>query len=251
MRSHLTRGLLLMGVITLIGCATTTGKGSHMASKTAATGFIDKAMIVSGKEHRYVVYVPRGYTPEKAWPLILFLHGAGERGDDGLLQTEVGIGRAIRRNADRFPCLVVMPQCPKNVWWDKAFDEMETALGQTEKEYSVDPARVYLTGLSMGGYGAWIYGAAHADRFAALVPICGGSHPEDAERLAIIPIWAFHGADDQTVPPAKSREMVDAIKKAKGNIKYTEFPGIGHNSWDAAYDDPNTIKWLLKQRKGK
>jgi predicted peptidase len=248
MRSFLTRVALLLGLAASIGCATTIEKGSRMPSKGAATGFLNKTMAVDGHERRYVVYVPSDYTPKKTWPLILFLHGAGERGDDGLIQTEVGIGRAIRRHADRFPCIVVMPQCPRTVWWDKAFIDMETALSRTEEEYAIDPKRVYLTGLSLGGFGTWTYGALHADRFAALMPICGGGNPADAEKLARLPIWAFHGADDQTVPPAKSEEMVDAIRKANGNVQYTVVPNTGHNSWDAAYDNPETIKWLLEQR---
>ncbi len=219
-----------------------------MKSGGIATGFVNKIMTVKGKERRYVVYVPHDYTPEKAWPLVLFLHGSGERGKDGLLPTEVGIGRAIRLHADRFPCLVVIPQCPDDVWWDKAIEDFETAVADTEKEYNIDPSREYLTGLSMGGYGTWMYGAKNPGRFAALAPICGGGKPDDAPVLAKTPIWAFHGADDKTVPPEKSREMVEAVKKAKGNIKYTEIPTTGHNSWDAAYDDPDTMKWLLKQR---
>jgi predicted peptidase len=206
-------------------------------------------MRVHGKERAYVVYVPRGYTPEQAWPLVVSLHGMGERGDDGWLQTEVGIGRAIRRNADRFPCLVVMPQCSDEVYWDKATADIDTALADTRSDYNVDPACIYLTGLSMGGFGAWIYGVLHVDTFAALIPICGGGNPADAPKLAQIPIWVFHGADDDKVPVQKSREMVAAIQKAGGNIKYTEFRGVDHNSWDPAYDDPATMKWLLKQRK--
>jgi predicted peptidase len=214
-----------------------------------ATGFINKTMDVKGVKRAYCVYVPREYTFGKPWPLILFLHGIGERGDDGLAQTEVGIGRAIRRHADRFPCLVVMPQCPDGVMWSGALEDIATALADARKEYAVDPERIYLTGLSMGGFAAWQYGALHADVFAALIPICGGGNPKDAGALARLPIRAFHGADDTTVPPKKSREMVEAVKQANGDIQYTEFPGVGHNAWDSAYDNAETIQWLLKQRK--
>ncbi len=220
-----------------------------MPQENSATGFINKTMTARGHERAYVVYVPRGYTPDKAWPLIMFLHGAGERGDDGLLQSEVGIGRAIRRHEEWFPCIVIMPQCPKEVWWDKTFEDIDTALADTLKAYTIDPKRVYLTGLSMGGYGTWMLGPDRLDTYAALIPICGGGKTEDAAKLAKVPIWAFHGADDSTVPVKASREMIEAIKKAGGTIKYTEFPGVQHNSWDHAYDDPDTIKWLLKQHK--
>ena len=245
------RVLVLVCVAALAGgCATHGRKGLHMPRHdNGSTGFIDKTMMVDGDARAYVVYVPRDYDASKPWPLIVFLHGAGERGDDGLIQSEVGIGRAIRRYVDRFPCLVVMPQCPKEVWWDKAADDIEIAMADVRKEYSIDPARIYLVGLSMGGFATWMYGANHLDTFAALMPICGGGNPQDAEKLAKIPIWAFHGADDATVPPKQSRDMVEAVKKAKGDIKYTEFPKVGHNSWDSAFDDPETMKWLLAQKK--
>jgi len=213
------------------------------------TGFINKFIFIEDKEYRYVVYVPREYNPEKPWPLIVFLHGAGERGDDGLKQTETGIGRAIRKHADWFPCLVFMPQCPERVWWDSAQKHVEQALEKTLREYNIDPDRIYLTGLSMGGYAAWIYGANKVDRFAAIMPICGGGKQEDAPKLAQVPIWAFHGADDDVVSPEESRKMVEAVRRAGGNIRYTEFEKTGHNSWDKAYGEEKHIKWLLKQRR--
>jgi predicted peptidase len=213
------------------------------------TGFINKTMEARGEERAYVVYVPRNYDPRKAWPLIVFLHGAGERGDDGLVQTEVGIGSAIRRNAERFPAIVVMPQCPEGVWWDKAVEDIERAYALTLEEYTIDPDRIYLTGLSMGGFATWQYGPQHIERWAAMLPICGGGTVEDAATLAKVPIWAFHGADDTTVKPEQSRRMVEAIKAAGGDIRYTEFEDTGHNSWDSAYRDKKVIQWLLKQQK--
>jgi len=215
------------------------------------TGFINKVAVVEGVQRAYVLYVPRDYTPNMAWPLIVSLHGVGERGDDGLFQTEVGIGRAIRRHADRFPCLVLMPQCSDKGFWDESIGDIEVSMADVRKEYNVDAARICMTGLSMGGLATWTYGAQHTDLFAALMPICGGGKVEDAEALAKIPIWALHGAADAIVPPKKSQEMVEAVRAAGGAVKYTEFPGVNHNSWDAAYDDPKTIKWLLEQRKDK
>jgi predicted peptidase len=222
-----------------------------MAAERAgiATGFINKRIEIDGTERRYVVYVPRQYDPEKKWPLILFLHGAGERGNDGLLQTEVGIGRAIRKHADWFPCLVLMPQCPERMWWDGARKDVEQTLEKTLREYNIDPDRVYLTGLSMGGYACWMYGAEHAEKFAALMPICGGGREKDASSLATLPIWAFHGASDDVVSPEESRKMVKAVRDAGGNIQYTEFEDTGHNSWDKAYGEEKHIKWLLQQRR--
>lgn len=220
-----------------------------MGDVGVATGFINKTVTVNGIDRPYVVYIPRDYDPAKAWPLVMFLHGRGERGDDGLRQTEVGIGRAIRLWPERFPCLVVMPQCPKKVQWDTALDDIDTALEQTLAEYNIDRQRVYLTGHSMGGYATWMYGARRAQTYAALMPICGGGNVTDAPVLAQVPIWAFHGADDPAVPPEESRTMVDAVRQAGGRVKYTEYPETGHNAWDQAYGDKKATKWLLRQHK--
>ncbi|MBN2312106.1 MAG: dienelactone hydrolase family protein [Candidatus Hydrogenedentes bacterium] len=224
------------------------------------TGFIDKVMTVDGQERAYVVFVPRGYDGRKSWPLIVFLHGAGERGSDGYKQSEVGLGRAVRMAPDRFPCLVLMPQCPEEGWWCKDgsgwADEfqpgtahIDRALADTLAEYNVDPARVYLTGLSMGGFGTWIYGAQHADTFAALMPICGGGNTADGATLAKLPIWVFHGANDSVVPVERSREMVEAVKAAGGDVQYSELPNTDHNSWDQAYGNGDAIAWLLSQHR--
>ncbi len=265
--------LSLAGVMRILtGCATTDACKERVfvprVNGGVATGFINKALEDGKHTWRYVVYVPDNYTPDKAWPLIVFLHGAGERGDDGLKQTQVGIGTAIRFHPDRFPAIVLMPQCPEDAFWDVIMDRMETALAQTREEYRIDPQRIYLTGLSMGGYGTWLWGGSEADTFAALMPICGGGDvsaieklldrkmsrdfgtaEERVQRLAKLPIWAFHGAKDTVVPPEASRKMVKAVKEAGGKVKYTEFPDAEHNSWDAAYQDEDAIAWLLKQRK--
>ncbi len=214
-----------------------------------ATGFLTKSVQIEGETYVYSVYVPLGYDPARAWPLILFLHGVGERGRDGLLQTDVGIAHAIRKYPDRFPCIVVIPQCPETCWWNKAFALVDATLARTREAYNVDADRLYLTGLSMGGFGTWAYAGAHPDLFAALVPICGGGKPEDAARLAHLPIWAFHGDADSTVSPKMSRRMVEAVRAAGGDARYTEYPGVGHNSWDAAYGDPELLNWLLEQRR--
>ncbi len=214
------------------------------------TGFINKTMTVDGEIRDYVVYLPKGYEPGEPMPVILFLHGAGERGNDGMKQSDVGIGRAIRFWPERFPAIVVMPQCPEGGWWDRDIHHAETALEETLKAYAVDKDRIYLTGLSMGGYGAWMLAAKHPYRFAAVMPICGGGDPDDADKLARTPIWAFHGEDDPVVVPQESRRMVEAVREAGGLVKYTEYPDTGHNSWDAAYSDPEAIAWLFKQHRG-
>ncbi len=234
---------VFMAAACLAGCATTSVRGT---AKTAQpTGFLNKTMNVDGVERRYVVYVPREYDPGRKWPLIVFLHGMGERGDDGLIPSEVGIGTAIRRHVDRFPCIVVMPQCPGDRDWTEAFDHIDTVIAETLQAYSIDRSRIMLTGLSMGGFGTWDYGAQHAEFFAALMPICGGGNVADAPALATVPIWAFHGGSDSVVSPKESQTMVEAVKKAGGDIRFTEYPGVDHNSWDRAYGDAEATKWLL------
>jgi predicted peptidase len=230
--------------------------------------FLNKTIDVHGAEQRYVVYVPEGYTAETAWPLIVFLHGAGERGDDGLAQTKAGLGPAIKKMPSRFPAIVLMPQCPREQVWNTRHDGLDAQLAKTLADYNIDESRIYLTGLSMGGYGAWLWGAIHTDSVAAIMPICGGgaptaiqnllgvgggnpygSHASRLRALATVPIWAFHGGADGVVPPEESRNMVKEIKARGGNIRYTEYEGVGHNSWDRAYQESEGIEWLLKQKK--
>jgi len=209
------------------------------------TGMLSKTMTVGGAERTYMVYVPEAYDPEQQWPMVVFLHGAGERGDDGVDQSKVGIGPAIEENPERFPCIVVMPQCPTGVMWPAQADHIDTAIDLTLAEYSIDESRMYLT----GGYGTFMYGADNIDRFAALAPICGGGRITDAAKLASVPMWVFHGGADPVVTPDKSRSMVEAIKAAGGDIQYTEYPDVGHNSWDAAYGDPELMTWMLGHTK--
>lgn len=232
------------------------------------TGFLNRTLRVKGVTYKYQVYVPAEWTKSRRWPVILFLHGAGERGEDGLAQTQVGIGGAIRLHSDRIPAVVVMPQCRKEKWWT-APDMMEMAMAALEeavKKFRGDRARLYLTGLSMGGYGTFGMGAQYAGRFAALVPICGGvrlprraktapaeepagdPYAETARKIGKTPIWIFHGAADPTVPVTESQKMRDAIKAAGGDPRYTEYPGVGHNSWDRAYGEAELWKWLFEQR---
>ena len=144
-----------------------------------ATGIVPKTLDFDGRTHRYAVFVPTNYAPERAWPAMLYMHGMGERGLDGDIHTHHGLGKAIREHADRFTCIVVMPQCPPDSLWEaRTLDFALATLDAAEAEYRLDPDRVVLTGLSMGGYGTWTLGASHANRFAAFVPICGGGNPD-------------------------------------------------------------------------
>ena len=184
-----------------------------LAAAQQQTGFLDRTVALGGKPVRYQVYVPFDYASKREWPVILFLHGAGERGTDGLRQTQVGLGAAIRQSPDRFPAIIVMPQAPpESIWRGRVAEMSLAALEQTTKEFRGDRARTYVVGLSMGGYGAWTLALKHPSRFAAIVAVCGGILPpshftqldaglrekdpygELARRLGGTPVWLFHGA---------------------------------------------------------
>jgi predicted peptidase len=232
------------------------------------TGFLNRTLTVGADSYRYQVFVPADYTRSRSWPVVLFLHGGGERGTDGLIQTEVGIGSAIRRFADRFQAVVVMPQArPPQGWVGSNADMALKALDQAEKEFATDKSRVYLTGLSMGGAGTWYIAYRHPNRFAALVAICARVRPSAtttdpvvpaadgepfatlAARIKHLPIWIFHGDADQTVPVDESRGVAAALTALGAPVKYSELPGVGHNSWDAAYRSPELVEWLFAQRR--
>jgi predicted peptidase len=234
------------------------------------TGFLDRVITVGGRAYHYEVYVPADYQTKPSWPAILFLHGAGERGDDGLLQTNVGLAPAIRQNPSRYPAIVVFPQVPRDSQWVGMPGDMAVAaLQQTMREFHVDPTRVYLTGLSMGGHGTWYVAYRHPELFAAVVPICGwvrefaqfrGSVPvvpgDSAQvmpllvqHLGKVPIWIFHGEVDQVVNVNGSREPAAALKAAGANVQYTELLGLNHNAWDAAYGSDEFVRWLFAQQR--
>ncbi len=219
----------------------------------------------------YVVYVPRDYDPARSWPVILFLHGAGERGIDPVRATQIGVGAAIRHEPSRVPAIVVFPIAPQETrWLDVQADDAMRALDEAIDEFHGDRDRVYLTGLSMGGYGVWHLALAHPGRFAALVVVCGGLLPHatttsvqqspftkrgddpyafTARSLHEVPIWMFHGTVDDTIPVEESRKMDEALRAAAARDEhYTEVPAMGHNVWDKAYSDDAMWKWLFAQR---
>lgn len=245
----------------------------EVSASVNETGFLDRAVTVGGRVYRYQVFVPAGYDAARAWPVILFLHGSGERGDDGLRQTQGGLGNAIRWDPERVPFLVVFPQAPaESVWLGAPADAALAALDATLAEFHADRDRVILTGLSMGGYGAWHLAWREPDRFAALVVVCGGVVPSPtskvvrrapetigalephdlvARRVASIPAWLFHGADDPIVPVSGSREMARALRAAGASPRYTEYPGVGHGAWEPAYADSALWSWLSEQRRAR
>src|SRR5262245_32404227 len=236
-----------------------------VTAAAADTGFIDKTYKdSSGTEHKYVVFVPHNYKKGAPTPTILFLHGAGETKQQPAKQkegakpkappkmpVEVGIGPAIKKREKTFPFLTIIPQAPR-FGWGAGSDGGKLALAildEVEKEYSVDKKRLYLTGLSMGGMGTWSLAMAMPEKWAAIVPICGRGDTKTADKIKDLPCWAFHGDADTAVNVSGSREMIAAIKKAGGDPKYTEYPGVGHNSWDKAYATDELYEWLLKHSK--
>ncbi|MEO6709421.1 MAG: alpha/beta hydrolase-fold protein [Planctomycetota bacterium] len=210
-----------------------------------------------GVDMRFQLFLPRGYgkKPARRWPLILFLHGAGERGYDIELVKVHGPPKVAERAAD-FPFVVVSPQCPLGETWNN--DRLQELLDHVLVTWDVDEQRVYLTGLSMGGYGAWSLAQECPERFAAVVPICGGGTPIQAwlygdsakgRALRGLPFWAFHGASDPVVDPSESLRMVEALRGIGCDVKYTVYPGVGHDSWVKAYDDPELYAWLLSHKR--
>lgn len=233
--------------------------------------FMNRATSDKATTHNYKVFIPKNWSKKKKWPVILFLHGAGERGGDNSSQTKVGLGPVILRHAEDFPFIVVMPQCPAGRWWPEP--DMQAialkALDQSVKEFYGDAARIYLTGLSMGGYGAWAIAAENPNKFAALAVVCGGIRrppgvpiPEGAvdmnsksdpykttaQKISRTPAWVFHGDADPLVPVTESRRMVEALKAAGADVRYSEYEGVSHNSWDRAYDEPELFSWLLSHK---
>lgn len=204
-----------------------------------------------GSESPYVVFIPHGYDGSKPYPVILFLHGAGETKGGSKMPAEVGIGPAIKKQEKDFGFITIIPQAETRGWQATGPNAQRALkmLDEVMAAYKTDPKRVYLTGLSMGGYGTWSLAAAEPNRWAAIVPVCGGGNPQDAEKFKQIPCWAFHGDKDAAVKVERSREMIEALKKAGAEPKYTEYPGVGHNSWDAAYGTPELWTWLAQQSK--
>ncbi|MDA1038683.1 MAG: alpha/beta fold hydrolase [Planctomycetota bacterium] len=216
---------------------------------------------------RYRLLRPAQSEPGKTYPLLLFLHGAGERGSDNLAQIKyLPTWLAEPELRDRYPCFVVAPQCRADHRWapfdwsDKKSSPLAieptgdlaaavAAVDAVVAAEPIDPDRIYLTGLSMGGYGAWELAARTPHRFAAVAPICGGGDEAQAAKLVGLPIWCFHGGDDKVVPVERSRSMVAAVKAAGGMPKYTELPGVGHDSWTPAYRNSDLLDWLFRQRR--
>lgn len=199
----------------------------------------------SGLSRRYLLYVPPADL-QRPLPLVLSLHGAGERGDDINLVRVHGIPRRLAAGAG-LPFVVVAPQCATDQRWDVG--SLGRLLDLVERTEDVDPDRVYVTGLSMGGRATWSLAIAYPDRFAAIAPICGAGDPSAACRIACVPVWAFHGALDPVVPLERSVEMVEALRASGGDVRFTVYPDAEHDSWTRAYENDHLYEWLLSHRR--
>jgi len=194
----------------------------------------------------YLLYLPPDYDKKDSWPLLLFLHGGGERGNDLNLVKTHGPPKLVEQGKE-LPFIVVSPQCPKDGAWQPL--ELTALLDDVVARYKVDQDRIYVTGLSLGGFGTWSLAAHTPNRFAALVPICGGGETYWTKPLSHVAVWAFHGAKDEGVPVRRSQEMIEALKKNAGNPKLTVYADLAHNSWTATYDNPELYTWLLQQKR--
>lgn len=205
---------------------------------------------------RYLLFLPRDYQARgaKRWPLIFFLHGAGERGTNVWLVAKHGPPKIVKEKPD-FPFIVVSPQCPEGQTWSN--DALLALLEHVTRKYKVDDGRIYLTGLSMGGFGTWSLGLERPEKFAAIAPICGGGDTlkillPDATRtraLKTLPVWVFHGAKDPVVNPDESKRMVEALKKIGNDVKFTVYPDAAHDSWTEAYNNPALYDWFLDHQR--
>lgn len=218
---------------------------------TGQTAHKFKQTITKTVRLNYLLYLPKDYSnSKKDQPLILFLHGAGERGDDLELVKIHGIPKIVEKQKD-FPFIAISPQCPEENWWPNPWliESLSALLDEIISKYRVNENRIYLTGLSMGGFGTWHLAETYPDRFAAIAPICGGGMPWMAPRIKDVPVWVFHGAKDEVVPIEKSKEMVEALKKCGGNVKFSIYPEAGHDSWTETYDNPKLYEWFLEHHR--
>lgn len=211
----------------------------------------------------YRLFIPANYDKNKKYPLVVWLHGAAGRGSDNQRQITGGntLGATIwtkPENQAKYPAFVLAPQCPLGKTWTtfdaevKPTDELKTAielLRTLQSEYSVDADRLYVAGQSMGGLASWSLLAEYPEMFAAAIPVCGGGNKNKADKMTKTAIWAFHGEIDQTINVERSREMIEAVKKAGGNPKYSEYKEVGHNSWINAFAEPEIVSWLFAQAK--
>jgi predicted peptidase len=259
-------GFLLSGVMML-----STAADAASAADPVLPGALNaRSVTVDGVDYPVQIFVPRQYQRAQSYPLVLFLHGSGERGSDGARQAQVGLGPYVLSHADDFPAFVVMPQSPEGSGWSSAVAKAALAsVDLAQAEFSIDADRIYLTGMSRGGYGVWELAAMAPGRFAALVPVCGGVEPIAgkehiaveavagawdpyrtlAQKIGAAPVWIFHGALDDAVPVSGSRQMFATLHSLGADVRYSELEHANHNAWDPAYQSADLWAWLFAQRR--
>jgi acetyl esterase/lipase len=254
---------ILSGAVPVSAARNTTAH-SFQAEPAQETGFLNRRIELRGVSYRFQVYLPEEWRRDdhKQWPIILFLHGRGERGSEGMWQTQIGLPQAVRDHPERWPFVIVMPQCPLTAYWtDPEMLAMAmAALDRETEEFHGDPQRTYLTGLSLGGYGAWELARQYPHRWAAVAITASGIFwsyaperwlevatlpAEYARALGRTPVWLFHGSDDNVVAPRQSELMFEAFKANGGHIKLWVYLGLKHDCWTRAYDEPELPRWLL------
>lgn len=243
---------LFLVVTMILGCGcVSTGRGLVAITGQHAYSLTNQ---LSQTAVNYLLYIPEEYpASRKQWPLILFLHGAGECGDNLDLLKKNGPPMLIAKQNRTFPFVIASPQCPRGNMWanEDQIASLDALLDDLVSRYRIDKDRIYVTGLSRGGFGTWRLATTYPDRFAAIAPICGGEDPEKASLIAHLPIWVFHGAKDKAVPIEKSRQMVAELEKCGGNVKFTVYPDAGHDAWTEAYNNPDLYKWFLQHTRAK
>ncbi|NAY93282.1 phospholipase [Muricauda sp. JGD-17] len=243
-----------------------------MTSAQDFTKYEKKEFVAAGKTLPYRILLPQNFQSNKRYPVVLFLHGSGERGYDNQAQLTHGASLFLKEKLrEKYPAIVVFPQCSVNSSWSKIdvngdfpnrefiFYEdaeptsdmilLEGLLKQIGKTYKVDKRRIYVGGLSMGGFGTFELVRRNPKLFAAAFPICGGANPRISDQLKKLDWWVFHGAADKVVPEKCSGQMVEAMKEKGINVKYSVYPGVGHNSWDNAFAEPELLPWLFSKSK--
>jgi len=241
-----------------------------MAIVVTAQDFEARQYVSDKKVLPYRLFIPKNYKAKQKYPLMLALHGAGERGNDNVTHLNLDFTKmwADESIQSKHPCFVLAPQCPLgNQWVNTPWDQgsynfnavpisenlamVVNILDGLEKEFSFDLNRIFISGVSMGGYGAWFLMMSFPNRFAAALPVCGGGDPKQAKALAHIPTWVYHGTDDDVVPVSGSRDMVVALRAVGGKVKYTELAGVKHESWVAAGENAELVAWLFEQKRNR
>lgn len=257
---QIVRKILVTQIILLLLCFRALGQ--NLPEKFQAKQFINQ----TGDTLNYRIFIPEETDSTGFFPLVLFLHGAGERGSDNKAQLTHGVWRFVEDSVQKkHPSIVVAPQAPKDTYWANAKWRTESTalmenpakpLSQTmelveqlQHDFKIDSSRMYVTGLSMGGFGTWDLIVRYPDFFAAAVPVCAGGDTTKAHRITELPVWNFHGAEDTIVPPELSRQMIDAIRTTGGKPGYNEYPDVGHGSWIYAYREPYLVDWLFSKIK--